>query len=241
MGWAYSFWVGNFYPEGTKQEEFLLEYSRHFDTVEIDNTFYRIPSASTVERWKTQTPADFLFSAKFPRIITHVKMLRDCERETELFFGRMSKLGSKLGPLLLQFPAAFKLRHVDILSDFLQGLPKKGRFAVEVRNKELLTDRLYSVLSENDVALALVGSPFMPSTDVRAADFVYIRLEGDRRRVKGNLGDVEVDRARDLEKWADNIRTFMAGSREVFGYISKYYSGHPPRDVQQLLDIINVS
>ena len=85
MGWSYDFWVGNFYPPETDANQYLAEYAKHFDSVEVDNTFYRIPSEATVKRWYDQTPSDFVFSPKFPRIITHVKMLKDCETETTVF------------------------------------------------------------------------------------------------------------------------------------------------------------
>jgi uncharacterized protein YecE (DUF72 family) len=92
MGWSYNFWVGNFYPEGLRSADFLAEYAKHFDTVEVDNTFYRVPNTSALEKWKGQTPSGFLFSAKFPRVITHQKMLKDVEKEMEFFIARISKL-----------------------------------------------------------------------------------------------------------------------------------------------------
>ena len=110
MGWSYPFWVGNFYPNGTKSAEYLTEYSKHFDTVEIDNTFYRIPNEISLDRWKKQTPDGFLFSAKFPQIITHRKMLKDCEKETEFFIKSVSTLQNKLGLLLLHFHRLSDLR-----------------------------------------------------------------------------------------------------------------------------------
>ena len=104
MGWSYDFWKGRFYPENLQSNEFLAYYSSKFDTVEVDNTFYRIPMEQTVLRWKEQTPKGFVFSLKFPQVITHIKMLRNCEDETRVFLERVELLGEKLGPLLLQFP-----------------------------------------------------------------------------------------------------------------------------------------
>jgi len=239
MGWSYDFWMRNFYPQGLKATEFLAEYSNHFDTVEVDSTFYGIPYKSTVIRWKAQTPTDFLFSLKFPKVITHDKMLKDWEEDAHRFIERISLLQGKLGPLLLQFPHGFKPEYLHILNDFLPSLPKGHRFAVEVRNKKLLDDKLYSLLRENEVAFAIVDHPFMPKLDVTTADFAYIRWEGDRRKVKGTLGKVEVDRNNDIMAWAERIKTFLDNSIEVFGYFSKYYSGYPPSDAKQLLQLIN--
>lgn len=236
MGWSYSFWVGNFYAEGRRPNEYLGEYSKQFDTVEIDNTFYRIPSQTSLEKWNTQTPAGFLFSAKFPQIITHRKMLKDCENEVELFLERISTLQNKLGPLLLQFPPTFGPEKISLLTDFLSRLPKKYKYAVEVRNKKMLNENLYSVLRKNDVALTLTPILSVPETDEATADFAYIRWEGDRRTVNGTLGKVEVDRTDDIHSWADSIIGLLEKTTQVFGYFSKYYSGHPPTDVKMLLE-----
>jgi len=238
MGWSYDFWVGNFYPKGLTSAEFLTEYPKHFDTVEVDSTFYGVPYKSTVMRWKAQTPADFLFSLKFPKVITHEKMLKDCEEDVERFVERISLLQGKLGALLLQFPYGFKPKHVSLLSDFLPMLPKGFRYVVEVRNKKLLEDKLYSLLRENGVALAIVDQPYMPKIEAVTADCTYIRWEGDRRKVKGTLGEIEIDRTNDLIGWTQKIKKFLDNSLEVFGYFSKYYSGYPPADAKQLLKLL---
>jgi uncharacterized protein YecE (DUF72 family) len=234
MGWSYDFWVGNFYAPATDASDYLTEYAKHFDTVEVDNTFYRIPSEATIKRWFDQTPSGFIFSLKFPRIITHVKMLKNCEQETSTFIKRVANLDDKLGPLLLQFPPSFKKNHLPLLEGFLTSLPRKSRIAVEVRNRELLTGDFYSVLKQNEVALAWVEGPFIPATDVITTDFLYLRWEGDRRKVNGLLGKVETDKHDEIKKWAKKIAKLLDKSSEVFGYFSKYYSGHPPTDAQQL-------
>ena len=238
MGWSYRFWLGNFYPEGLKSKEFLTEYSKHFDTVELDSTFYRIPRPETVIEWKNQTRTGFLFAAKFPRIITHIKMLKDCEELVERFFGRLSELQEKLGPLLLQLPPRFNNEHIQRLTDFLSVLPSQHRFAVEVRHPKLLGNELYSLLRNNEIALTLVSSSFMPRVEELTANFVYIRLEGDRTRIKGTLGKVEVDRTEEIKKWAEKIVRYQ-DSHEVFVYFSKYYSGHPPTDATKLTKFLH--
>jgi uncharacterized protein YecE (DUF72 family) len=126
-----------------------------------------------------------------------------------------------------------------VLNDFLPSLPKGYRFVVEVRNKNLLDDNLYSLLRKNGVALAIVDHPFMPKLDATTADFTYIRWEGDRRKMKGTLGEVKVDRNNDIMAWAKKIKTSLDNSMEVFGYFSKYYSGHPPSDAKQLLKFLH--
>jgi len=237
MGWSYQFWT-DLYPKATLAENFLAEYAKHFATVEVDNTFYRIPSKDTVEKWREHTPADFLFSAKFPKRITHDKMLRECGEVVSIFLERMSLLRDKLGPLLLQFPYSFELEHLGLLRDFLPTLPRSQRFVVEVRNKQLLCDELYSLLKENGVGFAIVQQPFMPTTEVVTSDFAYIRLEGDRRKVNGTLGKVELERTDDIKRWTERIKTLLDQSTEVFVYFSKFYSGYPPGDVRQTLELL---
>jgi uncharacterized protein YecE (DUF72 family) len=238
MGWSYGFWKGNFYPEKLSSKEFLAYYAKEFNTVEVNSTFYRIPRRQSVLDWKEQTPEGFVFSLKFPQVITHVKMLENCQGETSVFLERVELLKEKLGSLLLQFPYAFGMEHVPLLRDFLQNLPKEHRYVVEVRNRKLLNDSFYSVLRDNNVVLAWVDSPFMPQISEVTSDFIYVRWEGDRRRVKGTLGRMEVDRAEKIKLWADRIKPFLERQTEVFGYFSKYYSGHSPSDAEALLGII---
>jgi uncharacterized protein YecE (DUF72 family) len=238
MGWSYGFWKGNFYPENLSSKEFLAYYAKQFATVEVDSTFYRIPRRQRVTDWKEHTPEGFVFSSKFPQVITHVKMLKNCEEEVAVFLERVELLKEKLGALVLQFPYAFGTEHVPLLRDFLQNLPKKHRYVVEVRNRKLLNDVFYSVLRDNNVVLAWVDSPFMPQISEVTSDFIYIRWIGNRRHVKGTLGRIEVDRKAQIKAWADKITPFLEQETEVFGYFSKYYSGHSPSDAKNLLGIL---
>ncbi len=238
MGWSYVFWKGNFYPESLASKEFLAYYAKQFSTVEVDSTFYRIPRRQSVTDWREQTPEGFLFSLKFPQVITHVKMLENCQEETNVFLERVDLLKEKLGALLLQFPYTFGTEHIPLLRDFLQNLPKKHRYVVEVRNRKLLNDGFYSVLRDNNVVLAWVDSPFMPQISEVTSDFIYVRWVGDRRRVKGTLGRIEVDRKAQINAWVDKLKPFLDEEMEVFGYFSKYYSGHSPSDAKALLGVI---
>lgn len=238
MGWSYGFWKGSFYPETLASKEFLAYYAKQFTTVEVDSTFYRIPRKQSVTDWKAQTPDGFLFSLKFPQVITHVKMLENCQEETSVFLERVDLLKEKLATLLLQFPYTFGTEHVPLLRDFLQTLPKTRRYVMEVRNRKLLNDDFYAVLRDNNVVLAWVDSPFMPQISEVTSDFIYVRWEGDRRRVNGTLGRIEVDRKAQIKAWADKIKPFLDEGAEVFGYFSKYYSGYSPSDAKELLGII---
>jgi uncharacterized protein YecE (DUF72 family) len=238
MGWSYAFWAGDLYPKGLKPDRYLTEYSRHFNSVEVNNTFYRIPSVNTVRTWEKQTPLGFSFAAKFPRVITHVKMLYNCKEETERFVSTMSQLHDKLGPLLLQPSPSFKAEHLPKLQSFLLDLPKGHRIAVEVRNKDLLRQGLHSLLEQVGAISVLTDRSSISSAEETTADFVYVRWKGDRRKVSGTKGKIEVDQTDNIEKWAKIIRTMLDRGTEVFGYFSKYYSGYPPADVEKLLRLV---
>ncbi len=238
MGWSYDFWKDSFYPDELQSSEFLAYYSSKFDTVEVDNTFYRIPREQTVLSWADQTSDDFVFSLKFPRVITHVKMLRDCESETKVFLQRVGLFGKKLGPLLLQFPFSFRIEQIPILRRYLEILPSKHRYVVEIRNRQLLGDDLFSVLKDRGVALAWVDSVSMPLMTEVTADFIYIRWEGNRKKVNGTLGKLELNRMADVRSWVARLEPLLSRGMNIFGYFSKYYSGFPPSDVQELLKIL---
>jgi uncharacterized protein YecE (DUF72 family) len=123
MGWSYDFWVGSLYPTRTKSNDYLAEYSKHFDTVEADSTFYRVPSKNTVRNWKERATDGFVFAAKFPRAITHGRSLMGEEGKLDAFMSNISLLGEKLGPLLIQLPPSFKPKEYEILKEFLAALP----------------------------------------------------------------------------------------------------------------------
>jgi uncharacterized protein YecE (DUF72 family) len=237
IGWSYSFWKSSFYPPKTSSKEFLKYYASQFDTVEVDSTFYRNPAPQVVANWKSQTPPNFTFSLKFPNLITHIKMLKDSQNETMFFLERTALLGEKRGPMLLQFPPNFGADRYPDLEAYLQQLPKDNRFVVEVRNKGWLKENFYSLLHSHNIALAWVDSPKMPLANEVTSDFLYVRLEGDRKKVNGLLGRIEVDSHEGLQVWAEKLRPFV-NKQPVFCYFGKYYSGLPPSDVIFLKELL---
>jgi uncharacterized protein YecE (DUF72 family) len=241
-------WPGSFYPADLKPAEYLTYYSQHFDTVEVDSTFYRIPSVSTVRGWYGKTPEGFLFAAKVPQEITHEKVLVDSDDAFKKFLATMDNLGEKLGPLLFQFP--YFNRHAfggvnDFLArlvPFLKKLPKGYRFAVEVRNKHWLVPSLLERLCEHGIALALVDHPWLPRPaellerlDPITADFTYIRWLGDRKGIEERTKTWDksiIDRQRDLEEWVEACRKFNQRYISIFGFANNHYAGHAPATVR---------
>jgi uncharacterized protein YecE (DUF72 family) len=250
-------WVGSFYPPGTQPRDFLSYYATQFDTVELDNTFYRTPSLSTVEGWNAKTPPGFTFAAKVPQVITHEKVLVDCEEDLAHFLKTMDALGDKLGPLLFQFgyfnKSKFKSQaeFLSLLKPFLKKLPKGYDFAVEIRNKNWMEARYADLLRDHHVAMALIDQSWVPRPwemkeefDPVTADFTYVRWLGDRKGIEELTQQWDktiIDREADLKSWADLLWKMVMSKqiRKLVAYANNHYAGHAPATVrlfQKLLE-----
>jgi uncharacterized protein YecE (DUF72 family) len=246
-------WEGSFYPRGMKPADFLSYYATKFDTVEIDSTFYRIPSASTVNGWREKTPDEFMFSVKVPQVITHEKMLVDCDAEFKQFVDVMDILGNKLGPMVLQFPyfnrTKFKSggEFTKLLREFMKKFPKDHMFAVEIRNRNWLDARFAGALRERNVALVLQDQSWMPRPtelfekfDPITADFTYIRWLGDRKGIEERTqswDNVIVDRSAELSEWVEICRKIHKRRIQIFAYANNHYAGHAPATVEQFQEM----
>ena len=199
--WANEDWQGLVYPDGCPTKDYIEHYSRAFRAVEIDSTWYRIPSERAIDSWLERTPEDFIFSAKVPRVVSHEKVLIDCLPEMNQFIAVMRRMGNRLGPLLMQF--GYVARGKDVheneygsdfrrrLAGFLPNLPTdEMRFAVEVRNARWIRPELLDLLRAHNVALVLNCYYTMPDIatlrrwlDPVSADFLYLRFLGDRKKM----------------------------------------------------------
>jgi uncharacterized protein YecE (DUF72 family) len=180
-GWSYSSWEGIFYPKKLERKWWLPYYTKVFNYVEIDSTFYQIPAKNMVDLWNARTPPNFKFSAKFPRVITHEKKFQNCQRELELFYEAMLPLKDKILTLLIQFPPSFKI------TDGLEALGKYDfyfddtyRYAVEVRHSSWFNDLAYNFFKKNNICLVWNQLDIVRTPPVVTTDFTYIRFIGDR-------------------------------------------------------------
>ncbi len=246
--WSSQDWVGVFYPEGTAPAEFITEYAKHFDAVEVDSTFYRSPSAAMVRNWHARTPPGFLVAAKFPQVITHEKVLVDCGDELEEFLKGMDLLGEKLGPLLLQFPYFNKQAFpqprdfLARLASFLDQLPCGRAYAIELRNKYWINDRLLDQLRARNISLALIDHPWMTpigelmaKQDVVTADFAYLRWLGDRKGIEEKTqrwDSLIIDRRREMEIWIPIIRKLLKRGIRILGFFNNHYAGFAPGSIK---------
>ena len=241
-------WAGAFYPKGTKSANYISYYASRFDTVEVDSTFYRCPTVSTVESWARKTPADFIFSVKVPRSITHQKVLIDCDADFKQFIETMSFLSAKLGPIVFQFPffnqSVFTsdVQFVSRLKAFFKQLPAGYKFAVEIRNKHWLKPKLIDLLRQYNVALVLQDQSWMPGPDKLfekfdplTADFTYIRLLGDRKgieKITTVWNETIVDRTAELTTWVDVCQKIQKRGVTIYVYANNHYSGFAPATVE---------
>ncbi|MFQ5912137.1 MAG: DUF72 domain-containing protein [Nitrospinota bacterium] len=252
--WTAEGWEKSFYPPGTRPSDYLTAYARVFHTVECDATFYRIPSAQAVDGWRRKLPGGFVFAAKIPQVITHEKVLEDCEEDLKEFLGVMDLLGDNLGPLLFQFPYFNKKRFSSPkpffarLQTFLKKLPPGHRFAVEVRNKAWVGRELLGILRDHGVAFTLIDHPWMhridelmERVDPVTADFVFVRWLGDRRKIEEmtDAWDTPViDRTESLLRWVPVFQDLLERKLDVLAYFNNHYAGHAPASVRMLQEML---
>lgn len=248
QGWNYDAWVGPFYPEGTRPVDFLSIYSRAFDTVEVDSTFYAVPPSRTIRGWAQRTPPGFVFALKLPQEITHQRRFRDVDDVAKEFFDRARELEDKLGPVLIQLGPDFPPGELPALTRFLPTLPEDIAFAVEFRDKGWIHDGVIALLAEHNVALALTDARWIPRKQMVAlaerptADFAYVRWMGADREIV-DYSRVQIDRSRELELWAGVVSQLARRGRTVYGYVNNHFAGHSPasaRELQRLLHLTPV-
>jgi uncharacterized protein YecE (DUF72 family) len=196
-GWAYPTWKPGFYPEKLAQSKFLQHYSARLNTVEVNYTFRHRLTEKTAQNWLAATPADFQFAFKAHQAITHFRQLRDVAQFTADFLASVNALAvaKKLGPILFQTPPHLKC-DLGLLREFVAGLPRGGRFAMEFRNLAWFQEEVYAVLRERNVALCLAESEKLEVPRVRTADFIYLRLrrepydEAARHAIAGQCSEL---------------------------------------------------
>jgi uncharacterized protein YecE (DUF72 family) len=244
QGWNYDAWVGGFFPVGTRPHDYLSVYARAFSTVEVDSTFYAVPSVKTVRGWAERVPPDFKFALKLPQEITHENRLRESADLSALFFDRVRELGDKLGPVLIQLGPDFGPAELPALAQYLPLLPGDLKVAIEFRHRGWINDGVLALLAEHGVSLALVDARWIPRRQMLALaarpttpDFAYVRWMGPNRNLV-DYSRIQVDRSRELEQWSQALWSLSQRVREVFGYINNHFAGHSPasaRDLQRLL------
>jgi len=234
-GYIYPHWEGIFYPENWPKSKKLEYYCQHFDTVELNNTFYRLPGEEAFEGWYKRTPKNFIFAVKVSRFITHVKKLVDCKESWRIFLKRALILREKLGPLLFQLPPFLKA-DPEKLEDFgkmiLKESPKGLRFAFEFRNESWCNEKIYQILKKFNFAWVVVDSPSWPKVYQVTADFVYVRMHGSKILFGSKYTKKE------LEDLAKRIKKWKKQNFDVYVYFNNDAYGYAVEDAKELLKMV---
>lgn len=218
-GWHYPHWRERFYPRGLAPGEWLRHYAGAFDTVELNNSFYRLPSESAFLSWREQTPPGFLFAVKASRYITHMKRLLDAGPALDELMRHAERLGDKLGPVLFQLPPHMSY-DPERLEAFLSLLPRGHRFAFEFRDPAWLDAATYSLLREHGCALCVADSPRLPAVKETTADFVFLRFHGGRACADSLYTGEELD------GWARTARAWLKKGFDVYAYFNNDAYGY---------------
>jgi len=212
-GWHYSHWQDRFYPEALSKAKWLEFYASRFTTVELNNSFYRLPSEAAFATWYELSPANFVFAVKVSRFVTHIKRLKDTEEAVERFIGRAKILGEKLGPLLYQLPPNMH-RNDERLESFLVTLPRGLKHVVEFRHQSWLEAKVFGILHKYNIGFCVFDMPSLSCPLLATADFAYIRFHGGSELYASCYPDEE------LADWARRLADLAVNLKAVYIYFN---------------------
>lgn len=226
-GWHYKHWAGTFYPEGTKSSAQLDLYQKKFRTVELNNSFYRVPSPEVFKGWAEAVPRDFIFSVKGNRYVTHMKKLKVGKRDLHSFFKGVDELGRKAGPVLFQLPPGWNV-NAERLSAFLKFLPAAYRYTFEFRNHSWYREDICELLDKHRCAFCIYELAGHLSPLTVTTDFVYVRLHGPGGKYEGSYSKTA------LKKWARQCLQWRKEGKDVYVYFDNDQKGYAPANALEL-------
>jgi uncharacterized protein YecE (DUF72 family) len=231
-GFHYKHWKGPFYPEKTPDAKMLDFYVQHFDTVELNNSFYRLPPATAFDCWRDVTPSNFILAVKASRFITHNKKLKDPENALDNLLPRAAHLGPKLGPVLFQLPPRWRV-NIERLENLLQILPRDVRYAFEFRELSWMNPDVDSVLKKFNAAFCIYELAGYHSALNITADFAYVRLHGPGAgKYQGSYSNEQ------LRAWAHQIETWARELKAVYVYFDNDQAGYAAANALTLKNIL---
>ncbi|MDX5347097.1 MAG: DUF72 domain-containing protein [Hymenobacteraceae bacterium] len=230
-GWHYKHWMGNFYPPGLKSKDFTNYYLQFFRTVEINNSFYKLPTKETFANWYNSVPEDFVFAVKGSRFITHMKKLKDPQQSMNLLMENVSELKEKLGPILFQLPPLWKFNE-ERFRQFLQVLPPYYRYTFEFRNPTWYNETVYELLRQHHCAFCIYELAGHVSPILTTTDFVYIRLHGPNGKYAGSYPDSA------LSWWANRCLKWQQQGLEVYVYFDNDEAGYAAFNAKRMLELL---
>jgi len=226
-GWNYRHWRERFYPEGLPQRRWFEHYARHFDTVEINNSFYRLPKAETFERWREQAPPGFCYAVKANRFLTQAKKLRDCEEPLARMMTPFRALGDRLGPILYQLPPRFRV-NLERLESFLELIPKDVVNVFEFREPSWYTDDTFALLEKHGASFCVHDMPGSATDKVAVGAAAYVRFHGATGKYWGRYPD------KVLLGWTDWLVEQAKTGRTAWCYFNNDIDAHAIHDAQTL-------
>ena len=230
-GWHYDDWKERFYPKGLPKSKWLEFFAEHFSTVELNNTFYRLPSEEAFKNWYASAPSDFLFAVKISRFVTHIKRLKDSSEALHMFMSRAALLEEKLGPVLYQLPPSLH-RDDERLAAFLDELPKEYRHVLEFRHGSWLTEDVYEILRRYNVGMCVFDMPGLACPLLATADFAYIRFHGKDSLYSSCYSDGE------LADWAERIKKLAENLNTVYIYFNNDVQGFAVKNAETIREIL---
>ena len=230
-GWHYDHWRHRFYPQKLRKPEWLDFYAGHFSTVELNNSFYRLPSEAAFANWRDTSPGNFSFAVKVSRFITHIKRLKGVEEAVETFMGRAKILGVKLGPFLYQLPPNMR-RDDERLASFLSVLPQGLKHVVEFRHQSWLDEGVFDILRQYNTGLCVFDMPSLRCPLVATADFAYIRFHGSEGLYYSCYSDEE------LAGWAKRLADLAADLKAMYIYFNNDAEAFAVRNAITLRDYL---
>jgi uncharacterized protein YecE (DUF72 family) len=230
-GWEYRHWAGGFYPSDLARDRWLEHYAAEFATVELNNSFYRLPDADQFEVWAHRVPQRFRFAVKASRYLTHIKRLRDPKEPLRRLWSRARHLGVRLGPVLYQLPPRWK-PDLDRMDAFLAAVPE-GPQAIEFRDRRWYGETTLRALESASVALCLHDMTGSSTPPTPIGPLVYVRFHGSGARYGGSYSTQR------LTAWADRIAGWAADDLPVWVYFNNDAGGHAVRDADRLRTLVS--
>ncbi len=232
-GWVYPHWRGVFYPPALAQVRWFEHYAGQFDTVEVNNTFYRLPSEKAFDRWREQAPAGFVYAVKASRYITHVRRLKDCAEPLERFLSRARRLSDHLGSILYQLPPRWRA-NPQRLAEFAALLPADLLHVFEFRDERWFTEPVQEVLARHNLSFCIFDMPGIRCPQWITGPIVYIRFHGSASLYAGRYSREE------LAGWAERIQQFLAAGHDVYVYFNNDAFGHAVINARELREMVQI-
>ncbi len=233
-GWSYSHWQDIFYPKNLTSLQKLAYYSKNFNTVEVNNTFYRFPKRKDCLNWKENSNKNFVFSLKVPRIITHIKRMKEINGYLSDFFKEIISLENKLGPILFQFPEAFKASEANFerikkLPFIIKRLNVNIKIAFEFRDISWFNGQIYNFLRENNFSLVIADSSIYPKKEVITSNFIYIRMHGPQSIFSSQY------KLSEIKEMAKKINNWSLSGLNIYCYFNNDANGYAVKNAKMLL------